>query len=190
MAVKEGNIVAKPNEINEWIVWDDLTESVLINFETDVWDEDKQDYFLEVEHRPTTFMKFAYQIDENKEPTYDRTSDTFKTRFPMSKVALVKSRTEGSSILMLCNYKGVMGKLVEQVNRRILDENEKLKEELKSKNASIVRNKALITQMAKHPEEFEKIFTDRLMNLRKSTAPAYFGGSGQGMSAEGEEKEE
>jgi|TARA_Y100000034_G_C6909373_1_gene423306 hypothetical protein len=171
-------VVPKPVNISDWLVWGNLTESVLIRYEMDVWDEENQEYYIEIEHRPTNLMRWVHQIENNKEPTYDRTSDTYKVKFPMKKVAIVKARTDGDYILMLCDYKGKTTNLVEIINKRVWNENEKLRKELKSANALSIRTQKLLNLAIEHPEQFEKKYIKRMMKIRQATAPAVISGTG------------
>jgi len=179
-------VVAKPNDINDFTIWGDLTESVLINYELDVYDKGEDEYYIEIEHRPTSLMTWLHQIERKPEAGYDRITDTYKIRFPMKMVLYSKARTEGSFILMGCDYKGTPTKLLDRINKRIWDENEKLRTELKAKNSMIIRTQSLMIMMVKHPKQFEKEIIKRLMQLRKGTAPAYFEKEGDAHNLEEE----
>lgn len=177
-------VVPKPTNINDWIVWGDLTESVLLKYETDVLDKDQKEYYIEIQHRPTNLMRWVHQIENSKEPTYDRVTDTYKIRLPMSKVGIIKARTDGDYILMLCGFRGEMTNMLEIINKRLWNENAKLKEELKSANAQNIRTRALIEQAVKHPTEMWSSLIKLQKKLREGTAPAYIAGQGVNVGEE------
>ena len=178
-------VVPKPTDINNWMIWGDLTESVLLKYETDVWDKDQKEYYIEIEHRPTKLMRYINQIENSKETTYDRVTDKYKIRLPMSKVAIIKARTDGDYILMLCDFRGTMTNMVEIINKRLLDENTKLRAEIKTANAQIIRTKALMEQFVKHPEQVWSSLIKLQRKIGQGTAPAVI--SGQPMNPTMEE---
>lgn len=169
-------VVTKPTDINNWVVWGDATESVLKKLDLDIWDKEQKKYFVEIEHKPTSLMRYEHQIEDSKDTDYDRVKDVYRRKFPMDMILYLQPRTEGTYIIMLCNYKGNPTGIIEKINKNIWEENQRLRKELKDLKSWIVREQALLTLMAKHPLQFEKLLVKRQMLLRKGTAPAYVSG--------------
>ena len=163
--------IPPPANINNWILWGDFLQSVLLDFKTNVWDEDDNEYKIEIIHRPTNLMRYIHQI-ENKGNGYDRIKDAFIKKFPMKYSGHIEPRTKGTYIFMLCDWTGNKTNVFENINRTLFEENDKLREENLSLSSLLIRQQTRMVQLAKHPEEFMREVIKMANSLRKVTAPA------------------
>ena len=167
-------MIPEPPEINNWVIWGDLLESVMLDFKK-VYDEDAKEWFIEIVHRPTKLMKFKHQI-ENKGKDYDRTRDAFISRFPLDIMGHIEPRTKGTCILMLCDWLGKETKILDKIDKNLLDTNKRLRTEIQSITSLLVREQTRGVQLAKHPEQFQKELIQQAREFKKITAPAVVGG--------------
>jgi len=170
-------VIPKPPNINDWLVWGNFVESVLLDFKPNVYNEKEKRYEIEIEHRPSNLMQFVHQIDWNKEKDYNKATHRLVSRFPMTMVGDTVSRIGGGTyVFMLCDYHGNPTNIIERINKSLLQKYESLRKEVITLNALLIREKQRTLQIVKHPEEFQKEFIQQLRDLKKATGPAVVGG--------------
>ncbi len=168
---QKGVIIEKPDDIKNWLIFGNFVDAVLVNFQQDKWDEKLKKLVLDVEYVPTKDMKWNEQIDYGEETKFDRTTGTFKCRYPMDMVGHIEPRTEGTWILMLCDYRGVECSIFEKIDKNLWTQNRKLRSDVELLNSQIIGIQAEIREMLKHPQEFMKNYLKIFELIKKGMAP-------------------
>jgi|TARA_Y100000310_G_scaffold281087_1_gene301338 hypothetical protein len=183
MAAK-GKVIEKPNTISNLIVFGNFVEGVLISFKQNVYDKEEKKNFLEVEYKPTGFMRWIEQIDYATAKDFDRVTFSFKSRFPMDFVGHVEPRTEGLWIFMLCDYLGNKCDVFEKIDSNLFEQNKKLQNKVNTLQSIIIGMDADFDEMIKHPQEFKKKLYKEAEFLKKALAPAVINTTGEGVPPE------
>lgn len=160
---KKGRFIEKPSEVNELIVFGNMVDAVLIKFKANVFDKETKKEVIEVEYKPTEYMTWIEEIYPSDEDDYNSTTGNFHSKFPMDMVGHIEPRTEGTWILMLCDYKGNKCSIFEKINQNLLEKNRKLRSQIELKDSILVGLNAEMNEIIKHPEEGMK----RLFKLGK-----------------------
>lgn len=168
---QKGVIIEKPNDIKNWLILGNFVDAVLVNFQKDRWDEKLKTLVLDVEYIPTEVMAWIEKIDYGKETDFDRTTGTFKSTFPMDMVGHIEPRTEGTRILMLCDYRGEKCSIFEKIDKNLWTQNRKLRSDVELLNSQIIGIQAEIREMLKHPQEFMKNYLKIFELIKKGMAP-------------------
>ncbi len=175
---QKGIIIDKPDVIKNWLIFGNFVDAVLVNFQQNKWDDTLKKNVIEVEYVPTKDMIWNEKIDYGGEKDFDRTTGTFKCTYPMDMVGHVEPRTEGTWILMLCDYKGEKCDIFEKINKNIWTQNRKLRSDVELLNSQIIGIQAEIREMLKHPQEFMKNYLKIFEKIKTALMPGVIGGQG------------
>jgi len=173
-------VVPEPVSINNWVIWGNFVQSVIMNFKRNVWNKDKKIFEMHITHRPTNLMRWVHQI-ENKGNGYDKVIDAFIFKCPMDMVAIIEPRSKGTYIFMLCNWLGEKQKVIDLINSNLLEANRILRQENIGLSSLLIRQNTRMVQLAKHPQEFLMEIVKQQMILKKGTGPAYYAKDEQGV---------
>ena len=149
---KKGRFIEKPNVINNWLIFGNFVDAVLVKFQSNVWDEELKKEVLIVEYIPTDVMRYLEEMYFPDEDDYDSTTGSFRSKYPMDMV-YIEPRTQGTRILLLCDYKGNKCNVFEKINQNLLEKNRKLQSQVNSLNSILIGLRADMDEMIKHPEE-------------------------------------
>lgn len=173
---KKGRFIEKPNIINNWILFANLTSAIMLDFQLNVFDSKLKKNVLIVEYIPTDVMLYHEKIYQSEEDDYDATSGSFKSTYPMDMVGFVEPRTQGTSILMLCNFKGNPCSIIDKINTNLQEQNKKLEKKINILQSILIGINADIDEILKHPQEFRKKLFREAEHLKKALAPAVIDG--------------
>lgn len=182
----KGIIIEKPNVINNWLIFGNFVDAVIVNFKTNVYDKELKKEILEVEYIPTDVMRWVEQMDYSKETDFDRTNGTFKSTYSMDMVGHIEPRTQGTRILLLCDYKGNKCSIFDKINTNLFNQNRRLWSQVNSLNSILVGIQSQTDEMLRHPQETLKKLYKLAQVAKESMTPAYYGGQGNESQGENE----
>ena len=171
---KKGRFIEKPAEVNELIVFGNMVDALLVKFRANVWDDHLKKKMLEVEYRPTDFMYWMEGIYPEDEDNWDSTTGNFKSTYPMDMVGHIEARTEGSWILMLCDYKGEKCDIFEKINKNLWNQNRKLRSDVELLKSQMIGIQVEIREMLKHPQEFMKNYLKIFEKIKTALMPGSY----------------